>query len=78
MELHLATGKIHNEYKFLIYETNFTNLVLTYFHLWGPECMSEVKEIYVSLSIQNQKTEAPNHEYALKSLEIKSTWMSGN
>lgn len=31
MELHLATGKTHNKCKFLIYETNFTNLVLTYF-----------------------------------------------
>lgn len=30
--------------------------------------MSEVKEMYVSLSTENQKTEAPNHEYALKSL----------
>lgn len=30
--------------------------------------MSEVKEAYVSLSTQNQKTAAPNHEYALKSL----------
>lgn len=30
--------------------------------------MSEVKAAYVSLSTQNQKTAAPNHEYALKSL----------
>lgn len=68
MELHLATGKTHNGCKFLVYETNFTNLVLTYFQLRGPECTSEVKEAYVSFSTRNQKTAPPNHEYALKSL----------